>query len=92
MIKNAIVLFIAAAVILAVFLPSYTRLQDLRRRNADYAQQIEYLKEKNARMRREKHLLEQDPAYLEKVAREKMGLVREGEVIYRIVPAPQAGE
>jgi cell division protein FtsB len=32
----------------------------------------------------EKRLLEEDPAYLEKVGREKMGLIRKGEVVYKI--------
>ena len=41
---------------------------------------------KNSELRREKQLLENDPVYLEKVGREKMGLVREGEMIYRLAP------
>jgi cell division protein FtsB len=31
--------------------------------------------------------LEEDPVYLEKVAREKMGLIKKGEVVYQLVPA-----
>ncbi len=84
--RNALWLFIATVVILVVFLPSYTRMQDLDVRNDDYEKQIASLQQKNAHLRREKELLEKDPVYLEKVAREKMGLIREGEVVYRLTP------
>jgi cell division protein FtsB len=34
--------------------------------------------------------LEQDPATLERVARERFGMVREGETLYRFVPVDSA--
>ena len=86
MIKNALWLFIGATVILLIFLPSYSKMQDLRQKNVDYKKQIENLAAKNEQLKQEKMLLESDPVYLEKVAREKMGLVREGEVVYKITP------
>ena len=45
------------------------------------------LKKKNKKLGEERQLLENDPVYLEKVAREKMGLIKKGEVIYRIMPS-----
>ena len=86
MIKNANWRFLVAFVILIVFLPSYSKLQDLRQKNTDYASEISRLKKENLRLAQEKSRLEKDPVYLEKVGREKMGLVREGEVVYKIVP------
>jgi len=86
MLKNAIWLFVISVIVLLIFLPSYSELQDLRKKNADYVQQIEDLKQERIQLLEEKRLLEDDPIYLEKVAREKMGLIREGEVIYRITP------
>ncbi len=73
--------------ILAVFLPSYTKMQDLKKKNRDYAREIEKLRAHNKQLEQEKHLLETDPAYLEKVGREKMGLIRQGEKVYKIVPS-----
>ena len=87
MIKNALALFILTIVIFVIFLPSYTQMQDLRHKNAEYKRQIEQLWVKNAQLREEKRLLEEDPVYLEKVARERMGFIREGEVVYKITPA-----
>ena len=89
MLKNAIWLFVLAVVILAVFLPSYAKMQELKKKNRDYAAQIELLTKRNRQLEQEKNLLENDPAYLEKVGREKMGLIRQGEKVYKIVPAKQ---
>ena len=92
MIKNALWLFLTAFIILIVFLPSYTKLQDLRQKNSDYSRQIQQMTKENARLQEEKWRLEHDPVYLEKVAREKMGLVREGEVVYKMTPVTNKEE
>ena len=86
MLKNAFLLFAAAFLILILFLPSFSRVQDTKQKDLDYQKRIAELEAENVRIKEEIRLLEEDPDYLEKVAREKMGLVREGEVIYRIVP------
>ena len=69
------------------FLPSYRKMQDLKQKNKDYAQRIIDLQKKNVNLEREMQRLETDPAYLEKVGREKMGLIRDSETVYRVVPA-----
>ena len=86
MIKSALGLFILTIIVLIIFLPSYSKMQDLKQKNLDYKRQIEQLQQKSAELKEEKRLLESDPVYLEKVAREKMGLIREGEVVYKITP------
>ena len=86
MFKNAIWLFSLAFIILVIFLPSYTRLQDLREKNASYQRQMEALKKENKELAEERRRLK-DPVYFEKIAREKMGLIKEGEVVYQLVPA-----
>ena len=87
MLKNAIWLFITATVVLLVFLPSFTKMQDIKQRNGEYQKEIQALKADNTKLTEERRLLEEDPVYLEKVAREKMGLARDGEVVYRLTPA-----
>ena len=84
--KNAFWLFIFSVVILVVFLPSYTKMQDLFQKNVDYQHQIQTFQVKNSQLHREKKMLEDDPVYLEKVAREKLGLIKQGEVVYRVNP------
>lgn len=83
MIKNAILIFVIVLLFL-IFIPSFTRMQDQKARLAIYEKQIEILKERNAQLKEEKRLLEEDPVYLESVAREKLGIAREGEVVYKL--------
>ncbi|MCA9399334.1 MAG: septum formation initiator family protein [Candidatus Omnitrophica bacterium] len=87
MLKNGIILFIIALLIFVFFLPSFTRMQDLKEKNREYAAKILELELKNTQLEEERRLLEEDPVYLEKIAREKMGIAREGEVIYKLLPA-----
>jgi cell division protein FtsB len=89
MLKNAIWLFTFAILTLIFFLPSYTQMQDLKHKNQEYERQIQDLTRRNIKLREEKRLLRDDPDYFEKVAREKMGLVKENEVIYKFVPVDQ---
>lgn len=86
MIRNAVWLFIFTFIVLIIFLPSYTKMQDLQQKNNEFADQIQQLKKENISLHEEKNRLETDPVYLEKVGREKMGIVKEGEVMYKIVP------
>jgi cell division protein FtsB len=86
------VALIALAGGILVFIPSFTRMNDIRQRNRDYERQINELTAKNRELKEELRLLRDDPEYLEKVAREKMGLVRDGEVIYKIMPAADGAD
>ena len=84
--RNSIWLFTFAALLLAIFIPSYSVMQDKAKKNVEYDQKIEELTAKKEDLAKERHLLEEDPTYLERVAREKMGLVKEGETVIEITP------
>lgn len=84
--KNALILFAVATIILLAFLPSYTTYQDKKQKVNEIEDQIISLEAKKSKLLEEKELLENDPVYLEKVAREKMGLIKEGEEVVEIVP------
>ncbi len=86
MLRNALWLFTVATIILLFFLPSYTIMQDHQQKNWEYEQKIVALQAKNRALEEERRRLIEDPVYLEQVAREQMGLVREGERVYRLEP------
>lgn len=69
-----------------IFLPGYTKLQDLRDKNSNLETRIKQLKIENALLELELKRVETDPVYQEKIAREKMGVVRKGEIPIKIVP------
>jgi len=85
-IKKAFWLFGIAVLLLIIFLPSYTKLQELRDRNRDLGVQIKRLEKENYLMQQELKRIESDPVYQEEIAREKMGVVRKGEIPIKILP------
>lgn len=86
MLKNAILLFVFAFVILMMFMPTFSRMQDIKQKDLEYQVRISELEQENEQLKVERRLLEDNPDYLEKVAREKMGLIRAGEVVYQLTP------
>lgn len=86
MYKKVFWLFGIAASLLIIFLPGYTKLQDLRVKNKELSSNIDKLKKENVLLQSEIIRLQNDPLHQEKVAREKMGIVRRGEIPVKIVP------
>ena len=82
----ALLLFAAVVAFLAIiYLPSYTKYQELRREDEKIADNILALQTQNDELREEARLLQSDVKYLEKVLREELGLVKPGEVVYKFV-------
>lgn len=72
--------------LLIIFLPGYTKLQELRDKNRDLEIKIKHLKAENVLLQQELERIENDSVYQEKIAREKLGVVRKGEVPIKIIP------
>lgn len=92
MLKKAFWLFGISVFLLVLFLPGYTKVQELRDRNKDLEAKIKKLSVENALLQQELRKLENDPVFQEKIAREKMGIVRKGEVPVKIVPENKTGQ
>jgi cell division protein FtsB len=86
LLRKAFWLFGIAVFLLIIFLPGYTKLQELKDSNRDLGIKMKKLSIENALLQQEILRLENDPVYQEKVVREKMGVVRKGEVPVRIIP------
>lgn len=84
--KKIIIFFVILFVLALIYLRPYSKYRELSIKNKVLTEEIEYLKNVNRGLEEEKQALEDDPAFVEKRAREKMGIVKEGEVIYRIIP------
>ena len=88
--KKVIVLSIFGLILLGtIFIPGYLKIRRLVKDNRELEKQIEEIKQVNRRLGEEQRRLENDPVYLEKVAREKLGVAKKGEIIYRVLPAQQ---
>lgn len=79
-------LFCIALFIGVFFLPGYTKLQELKDKNRDLEAKIKKLNIENSLLEAELKRIETDPVYQEKIAREKMGVVRKGEIPVKIIP------
>lgn len=75
---------IAAAVLFVIFLPGLSRYHQLKARQARLDSGIEKLRTGEADLREEQDKLQNDPTYIEKVARDKLQIANEGETIVRI--------
>ena len=89
----------AAAIVLAILGPLFyvSAIHDLDRHD-QHEQKIDglirqnrLLAARNQDLRRRIRGITEDPRYLEKVAREGLKWIREGETVYRIPPAPRRG-
>lgn len=83
--KKGFLFFGIAVFLLLIFLPGYTKLQELKDKNGDLILKIKRLYVENALLEQELKRIEKDPVYQEKIAREKMGVVRKGEIPIKVI-------
>jgi cell division protein FtsB len=84
--KKAFWFFAVAGLLLVLFIPGFAKLQGLRDKNVDLEDKIRRLNIENALLNQELKRIENDPIYQERIAREKMGVVRKGEIPIKIMP------
>jgi cell division protein FtsB len=82
--RKAFWLFGFTVLLLALFLPGYIKLQGLRAKNRQLEVSFRKMAVENYLLQEELKRLENDPVYQEKMARDKMGVVRKGEIPIKI--------
>ncbi|MCK9571948.1 MAG: septum formation initiator family protein [Candidatus Omnitrophica bacterium] len=87
--KKAFWLFGIAVLFLILFLPGYTKLQELKDKNRDLEDRFKKVAIENYLLQEELKRAANDPVYQEKIAREKMGVVRKGEIPVKIISEEQ---
>ncbi|HDI45759.1 MAG TPA: septum formation initiator family protein [Candidatus Omnitrophica bacterium] len=86
-IRKKIIKGLILVVILGIiYYPGYRRIQEMRYENEKLANQLEELRNKNAKLEEKLKRLQTDITYIEKRAREELGLANKGEIIYEFVP------
>ena len=67
-------------------IPSFSRLQDLVAKNKEVRSNIKQVTLKNKILYERQYRLQTDPVYAESVARQKLNVAKEGEMIFKINP------
>lgn len=83
---NKAKVILVMTVLVIVFLPAFAKYQDMQYKNRKLEDRINFLNKENVRLTQEKMLLETDISYIEKKAREKLGVVRKGEIVLKDTP------
>ncbi|MBP9865530.1 MAG: septum formation initiator family protein [Candidatus Omnitrophica bacterium] len=95
--KPLLFLLIALIVLLVffwIYFPAISRYRELKIQEDKITRDITDLDQRIEGLLEERRLLKNDLNYLEKVIREELGLVKPGEIIYKMIPeaAKKTGE
>ena len=77
-------LCVGAAIMFFVYLPNYTRLKNLKAENARLQEEITRLTSQIHQLSVDLKRLENDPYLWEELARQHIGVVKEGEIVIDI--------
>lgn len=79
-------LLVIILVLLVIFFPAFSKIQELKQENRELQEKIDKAVKENISLAEQNKNLRTDTFYVEKAAREKMGITKKGETIYRISP------
>ncbi len=79
--KSILVVFLIAV----LFFPTYSKVQKLKAKDRALSDQVERLEIENERLTQENRMLKEDPVYIEEVAREKLKVARDNEIVFRVI-------
>jgi cell division protein FtsB len=66
------------------FLPKYTTIRELTEENELLSKRMDEVKQEIKTLKEDLEHLKEDPFYLEKIAREQLGAVKDNEVVIKI--------
>lgn len=70
--------------LLVIFFPAFSKIQELKQENRELTEKMIKINKENASLSEQNNNLKTNSFYVEKAAREKMGITKKGETIYRI--------
>ncbi len=78
-------IFIILVILFLIFLPGFAKLQELKTKLAETEEKIRKVQRQNAVLEQRIAQMQNNTAYLEMVARDKLGIVKKGETVLKIV-------
>ncbi len=77
--------FIIIFILVLVFLPGFAKLQELKQKLAETESKLRESQKQNYFLEEKIGQMRNNPDYLEIVAREKMGVVKKGETVIKLI-------
>ena len=89
--KISLIVIVILFVVLVIyaFTPCIIEQRKLNKQITELKKEIRKVRESNKKLAKEISALKNDPLYIEKLARKELGLIRSGEVIYKLKPDKQ---
>ena len=85
-ISLVIIIILSVCSVIYVFTPCIIEQKKLGKQIVNLENEIKKVRESNKKLAKEITSLKNDPLYIEKLARKELGLIRSGEVIYKLKP------
>lgn len=85
--RSVVKFFVILGAIVLIFVPSFARYQELCYKNRALENRIKAIREEIKKLEAERIRLQTDISYIEKKARDRMGVVRKGEIVMKKTPA-----
>ncbi len=82
----AAIIALSIAWAIYVFTPCIIEQRKLNKQITELKKEIRKVRKSNKKLTKEISALKNDPLYIEKLARKELGLIRSGEVIYKLKP------
>lgn len=80
---------IIGVILVMIYYPGYRKLKEAKYRQIQLEKRIAELRKENEELQKRLERLQNDMVYIEKLAREDLGIVGEGEIIYEFVPSEE---
>ena len=77
--------FIAICLLLGIIINDVIQIYILKKKNFASIKENKYLIERNELLENEIHLLETNDSYIQLIARKKLGMIKEGEIVYKFL-------
>jgi cell division protein FtsB len=84
--KVILYLIVLLGFLFVMFLPGFSELERIKEERLDVQRRSQILKQNNSLLEGELEDLK-DPRYVERKAREKLGIIKKGEYVYKPTPA-----
>jgi cell division protein FtsB len=85
--KSGVKTVIFVVILLAAFLPPFVKYQQINYKSKALDRQLKSVKEEIKTLEEEKRRLETDIIYVEKKARDRIGVAKKGEIILKSYPS-----